>query len=249
MKIARQTLLMLFIVSLMSSCVARNQNPDLPTPDVNAILTAGVGTLAASIFQTQTALVPPATETPASTATHTSTPVASPTSSPTTIVFPNVIVATASLLPSPTGTQYTSTPNPAALGAGCNNLLLIRDETIPAGTAFNPQQDFTKTWKVENNGTCDWVYLYSLVFVVGERMQGEPSRLGKVIQPGKWTQLSISLTAPKAPGTYTGYWRMADQAGTPFGSTLAVSIVVNAPTNPPPPTATYTLTPTATPTP
>ena len=232
--------------ALLSSCAGENSAS--ATPDINAILTAGVGTLAASIFQTQTALVPPATETPVPTAIPTQTPIPliSPTVSPTQIVL--YVPVTASLIPSPTGTYYTPTANPSTLGNGSNNLELLRDETIPAGTVLNPGEDFTKTWKVANIGTCDWVYLYQLVFVSGEQMRGEPPHLGKVIPPGKWTQLSVSLTAPDEPGTYTSYWQMSNGGGQRFGSLLGVSIVVKAPA-PTDTSAPPTDTPTPTPTP
>ena len=164
------------------------------------------------------------------------------------------VIGTTSLSPTPTGTLKTPTPNPSTLAFGCNNLLLLRDETIPAGTVLKPQESFTKIWKVENNGTCNWALQYRLTLFGGERMDAFPSGLGKVIEPGKWTQLSLGLVAPKQPGTYIGYWRLGNQAGNMFGSTLTVSIVVGTPTNTPQPTQTFspvppTLTPSDTPTP
>jgi len=224
MYIARRTLILLLVTGmLLSSCGA--QEPGQPTPDMNAILTAGVGTFAASIFQTQTAMVPPATLTPTVTPTATVTPLSllSPTASATQfiLVAPQVTLVVAT----PTGP--TLTPNPNTLGSGCNNLLLINDESVPAGTVFKPEQQFTKSWKVANTGTCDWVYRYHLVHISGDDVGGRDAvSLGKVIPPGKWTTLTITLRAPKAPGKYTSYWRFADQSGTVFGSTLGVSIVV-----------------------
>ncbi|HLF75204.1 MAG TPA: hypothetical protein VI524_12700, partial [Anaerolineales bacterium] len=62
MYIARRTLIILLLVGLLlASCAG--QTAASPTPDVNAIVTSAIGTVAASFFQTQTALVPPATET------------------------------------------------------------------------------------------------------------------------------------------------------------------------------------------
>ena len=226
MYIVRRTLILLLIPGiLLSSCGP--QEPGQPTPDMNAILTAGVGTFAASIFQTQTAMVPPATLTPTVTPTATVTPLSllSPTASATQfiLVAPQVTLVVAT----PTGP--TLTPNPNTLGAGCNNLLLINDVDVPAGTVFKPEEQFTKSWKVANTGTCDWVYRYQLVHISGDDVGGrDPVSLGKVIPPGKWTQLTITLRAPKAPGKYTSYWRFADQSGTVFGSTLGVSIEVKA---------------------
>jgi len=229
----RRTLITLSLIGIFSTSCG-GQSPVSPTPDVNAILTAAIGTAAASIFQTQTAIVPPATETFTPTAIPTNTPLtlSTPTALPsaTQLIIYNTFVPSftpiAAPIVSPTGTQKTPTVNPTTLGVGCNNLRLISDETIPAGTVLKPRETFTKTWKVENNGTCDWVYLYHFVFVSGESMGGGPERLGKVIPPGKWTQISVGLEAPRNEGTYTGTWRFADQDGNMFGSTLTVSIVV-----------------------
>jgi len=240
MSFLRKSMLVFLIFGVfVASC--GGQAATEPAPDINAILTAGVGTLAASIFETQTAMVPPATHTPASTASPSGTPfsLATSTSSPTQGFFFNPVVVIASLSPTPIGTQYTPTVNPSTLAFGCNNLLLISDVTIPAGTVLKPGESFTKTWKVQNNGTCNWVFQYRLAFVSGERMEGEPAGLGKVIEPQKWTQVSINLIAPTKAGTVVGNWRMSGQTGRAFGSTLTVSIVVAPPANNPlPPTDT-----------
>jgi hypothetical protein len=238
----------LFII-LMASC-GPGAATDAPA-DINDILTAGVGTLAASIFETQTALVPPPSQTAitTSTATNTALPLpTSPVSSPTQGFVFIPVVGTSIVSPTPTGTRFTPTVNPLSLATGCNNLQLISDVTIPAGTILKPEEPFTKTWKVGNNGTCNWALQYRLVFIGGNQMGGEPSGLGKVIEPNKWTQISIALAAPKQPGTYTASWRLGTQTGTAFGSTLTVSIVVAAPTNTPQPTLTSTpVTPSVTP--
>ena len=226
MYIARRILILVMITGiLLSSCAP--QEPGQPTPDMNAILTAGVGTFAASIFQTQTAMAPPATLTPTVTPTATVTPLSllSPTASATQfiLVAPQVSLVVAT----PTGP--TLTPNPSTLGSGCNNLALISDIPITGGSVLAPEEQFEKSWKVANTGTCDWVYRYHLVHISGHDVGGrDPVSLGKVIEPGKWTTLTITLRAPRAPGTYTSTWRFADQSGTVFGSTLGVSIEVKA---------------------
>ncbi|PWB77852.1 MAG: hypothetical protein C3F07_00635 [Anaerolineales bacterium] len=233
MNITRQALIVLLLGGiLMSSC--GGQNAEAPTQDLNEVLTAAVGTVVESVMQTQTALAPVATPTPLDSPTPppTNSPIALPTGTnqPTaTAIYFNVATWTPSI--TPTGTIYTPTTNPSTLANGCNNLLLLRDETIPAGTEMKPGEKFTKTWKVANNGTCDWLLQYRIVFVGGEAMGGEDpgGRLGKVIEPGKWTQISIVLTAPSKGGSYTGYWRLATGSGDAFGSTLGTSIVVKEP--------------------
>ena len=233
MYIARRILILLMTTGiLLSSCAP--QEPGQPTPDMNAILTAGVGTFAASIFQTQTAMAPPATLTPTVTPTATATPLSllSPTAS-TASATQFILVAPQVTLVVATPTGPTLTPNPSTLGSGCNNLAFISDVSVPAGTIFEPEEQFTKSWKVQNTGTCDWVYRYHLVHISGDDVGGrDPVSLGKVIEPAKWTTLTITLRAPRAPGTYTSTWRLADQSGTVFGSTLGVNIVVKAPSYP-----------------
>ena len=241
---------MFFLLVCIGLISCSGQATEAPTMDANTIMTAAVDTFVASINETQTAQALLATATASPTLTSSPTNPVTTTPPPTWTPAPvlNPILPTIYKSPTATGTQYTPTANPALLASGCNNLRLILDVNIPAGSVVKPGESFTKTWKVENSGTCDWVYLYRLVFVSGDRMDGEPAGLGKVIVPGKWTQLSVGLTAPKKAGTYTGYWRFGTQTGTPFGSTLTVSIVVGNPTDTPQPTSTrVTPSPTDTP--
>jgi Ig-like domain from next to BRCA1 gene len=230
MNFARRSLIpLLFIGMLLTSCGGLSSGS--PTPDVDATVAAGAQTLVAAVFLTQTAIAPTATDTPLPSVTPL------PTSSP--LVLPSLIAsATQSFLgnpviPTPTGTYYTATPNPSTLASGCNNLAFVQDVTIESGTIVEPGAKFTNTWQVANTGTCDWVYGYRLVYVSGNRMGGSPGKLGKVIAPGKWTQLSVDLHAPDGAGTYTGSWRFSDGSGKMFGATLGVSIVVKSVTKTP----------------
>jgi hypothetical protein len=239
-----------------------------PTSDVDSALTAGVGTIVASFFGTQTALYTPPvnTSTPfpesigaslPTTPTNVSTLVSSPTIqyiyySPT----PTRGTSTPSLTPSVTGTVLTATVDPASVASGCNNMALVFNAMDPNRTTFKPGEWFKITWKVANTGTCAWIHSYRLIFSSGAQMGGpSQQRLAKTISPGNWTEWSLDLQAPNTNGNYTGNWRMTDTDGKAFGVTLAVSIKVGTlPTdtpNPPtatiaPPTAT-TEAPTATP--
>lgn len=242
MKIKRKIVMALLAGVLLASC--SGQATGEPTLDVNALMTAGVGTFVAALTQTQAAQ-------PTATVTSTSSPM--PTVSPvnlgsltplTTSTQSFVLPASTIIFVAPTGTQYTPTTNPSGLAVGCNNLRLIREEMDPSGPVLLPGQTFVKSWQVENNGTCTWAFLYRLVFISGDAMEGVPSRSGNQIEPGRWTRLTLTGVAPSRPGTYTGYWRFANQAGTPFGATLTVTFRVANPTNTPvPPTVTNTPVP------
>jgi hypothetical protein len=218
MHFARRPLIsLLLIAAFLASCGGQPAAGE-PTPDVNATIAAGAQTLVASVFQTQTAAAIPTV-----TSAATSSPMALP-SPLATFTQSFVFFATAT----PTGTFYTPTPNPGTLSYGCNNLLLVESFTEP-DDPFLPGQAFTQKWQVANTGTCDWLYLYELVYVSGDRMSGNSRRLSKKIEPGKWTTLSVDLEAPLREGTYTASWRFTDGAGHGFGSTLPVSITVKKP--------------------
>src|SRR5262245_38194825 len=108
----RAIALLSLITFLLASC--GGEAPTEIPADIDSILTAGVGTLAASIFETQTALVPPATETASATALSTNTAASLPTLGPSpTQGF--VFIPNSNLTPSPTGTLFTATPNPSSL--------------------------------------------------------------------------------------------------------------------------------------
>jgi hypothetical protein len=243
MKISRQILYLLLLATLITSCGGGSEAE--PTIDINSALTAGVGTMVASFFETQTALYTPPVDTstpePLPSETPTAIPtlfssIATATSTSTPVVYFTLGTGTPSLTPTVTGT-----PDPASLASDCHNLALVSDIPIPGGTTIKPGTGFTKTWKVANTGTCAWKYPYRLVFVSGDQLGGGGTRVGNLIEPGKWKELSVDMRAPDKTGTYTGYWRLSDSDGNLFGATLVVSIKVGTP-----PTVT-TEPPTATP--
>ncbi len=228
MNVRKTLLCMLLTAILLASCAG--QAPVPLRSDVNAITTNSVGTFVASFFQTQTAMVTPATPTPLNTPTFipTSTPLSLPSAvaSPTfayVIVYPSI---------TPTGTQYTPTANPSTLASGCNNLSLLRTDLNPDSSHYAPEQRFTVSWKVANTGTCEWSQRYSVVYASGDKLTTGTTSPNNPIPVGKWTTLSLGMNAPKAPGTYTGYWRLSDGAGNAFGATLGVTIVVKKPSYP-----------------
>lgn len=224
MYFARRSLLPILLVGiLLASCGGQPAAVE-PTPDIDGTVAAGAQTMAASVFQTQTAVAPTVTNTSAPTPTLAVTNTALALPSAVASATQGAVIIFAS--PTPTGTFFTATPVAGSLAVGCNNLRVIRSYTEPEGP-FMPGQAFTQYWQVENNGKCDWVFVYEWVFVSGDRMSGSNRRLSKVIPPGKWTTLSVDLEAPRADGTHTASWRLTDGGGTAFGATLPVSIKVD----------------------
>jgi hypothetical protein len=191
--------------------------------DSNAISTSLVGTLVAGLFQTRTALAPRPTLYNTASPPPLILPKMPTAISPTSTYLylaPTIGTSTPTFTPSATGTIFRPTVDPNSLAFGCNNLAFVRDVTIPAGTKLKPGEDFGKTWKVANTGTCDWLNQYALVLVGGDAMSGKTTKLARVVTKGHWTELTVGMGAPKSPGTYTAYWRLSDADGNMFGSSL-----------------------------
>jgi hypothetical protein len=121
-----------------------------------------------------------------------------------------------SITPLPSLTpQPTVTPSPTVR---CDQAAFIRDVTIPDNTALNANTTFTKTWRVQNTGTCTWTSAYRLVFTSGAQMDGAVSlALPRVVAPGETVDISVNLTAPANAGTYRGNWMLRNGAGNLFG--------------------------------
>ena len=114
----------------------------------------------------------------------------------------------------PTSTVLTNTPLPAP---GCDRATYVSDVTVPDGTTFAPNAPFTKTWRLQNTGTCTWTTAYSLVFVSGDRMGGVATLIPQTVVPGQTADVGINFTAPSQAGSYRGYWQLMNASGGVFG--------------------------------
>lgn len=157
---------------------------------------------------------------------------------------PNV---TPTSTPIPVTPTETLTPTPERTPLPCNIIGFIDDITIPDGTEMQPGESFTKTWRLRNDGSCNWTDAYRLVFVSGDQMDGPSVQAFTTdwIYPGFDVDVSVDLVAPSEPGSYIGYWKLQNQAGgafglAPFGAAFYVEIVVvgGEPSATPSPTST-----------
>lgn len=106
-----------------------------------------------------------------------------------------------------------------------------------------------KTWLLENNGSCEWSKNYLIAFINGDDMSGADTEIDTVVSSGEQVKISVDMIAPETEGTYTGFWKMMNEEGEAFGTSVYVQIVVSddASTITPTSTATaYTSTPTST---
>ena len=159
----------------------------------------------------------------------------------------------------PSATQILETVTPASTSppsASCNQAMpgVPIDVTIPDDTKLRPGEAFTKTWRLQNVGTCPWTNDYSIVWFSGERLEAPLEvSINETITYGQSVDLSVDMKAPESQGTYQSNWKLRDPSGALFGigpnfdSAFWVRIVVEGePLTTGTPTATTTITPTAT---
>ncbi len=127
-------------------------------------------------------------------------------------------------LPPPTvsGTSASVTVQPASLTpvpvSRCDSIQFLGDATYPDGSLVTLNNNFVKTWRLKNIGTCSWTPSYALVFVSGDLMSGPSDvALSRNVNPGQTIEMSVSLTAPNRGGSYRGYWKLRNASGVLFG--------------------------------
>ena len=134
-----------------------------------------------------------------------------------TLNAPTAIPATATPVPA------TSTPvrptNTAVPTSYCDWAAFIKDVTIPDGTQLAADEVFTKTWRLQNRGTCTWTPDYMLVYTSGDQMGSTTAvRLPGNVAPGATVDVSVTLTAPAVNGYQRSYWMLRNPSGAVFGT-------------------------------
>jgi uncharacterized protein YkwD len=112
-----------------------------------------------------------------------------------------------------------------------DSAVFVSDVTIPDGTSVSAGKPFTKTWQIENTGTCTWTIQYNLVFAQGEQMDApRTTEILPPTAPGETLEISLDMVAPETNGTYRADFQLIDPSGATVpideGSYLWVSIVV-----------------------
>ncbi|XWS47643.1 hypothetical protein CRYUN_Cryun13aG0001700 [Craigia yunnanensis] len=108
----------------------------------------------------------------------------------------------------------------------------ILDVNVLDGTVMVPSTPFTKIWRMRNNGTMPWFRRMQLVWIGGEKLRNAMSVDIEIPADGVPVDgeldIAVDFTAPKLPGQYVSYWRMASQSGIKFGQPVWVLIHVDA---------------------
>ena len=195
----------LLVILLLAACGGQ-ATPTEPIPDVAAVRTSAASTvvsqftLTAAVF-TPTFPVPIATD-------------------------PPVVEET------PTATQQTVAQETSASGTEipCDVLSydpLTVDVNVPDNTVMAPGQDFIKTWRVKNTGSCPWGAGYVLAYAgYDDDMDGQFIALKEVVQPGQEVEVSVQFKAPRQAGIYVSAWSMRNPSGFFFEERIFIKIVV-----------------------
>ena len=210
----------LLVATLIAACGPSAGTPAGSTPDVAAIRTSAASTVVSQFTLTAAVFTPvvpadptdyPApveTEEPEVTPTVTTAPVAQVTNAEGTVVA--------------LCDKYSWDPETV-------------DVNIPDNTPVSPGQDFVKTWKIKNIGTCTWGEGYEMVFSYSsspndDALNGVAQPLTAAIAPQQEVEVSVQFTAPDLPGTYFSVWTLQNAAGIPFqgndNKALYVQVVV-----------------------
>lgn len=204
----------LVIALVLSGC---NSTPDSP------VITTQTPTGHPELVALGTFNVP---QTASPTATATPIPTTQPTLEPEATATATGAALPTENLPPTQIDLATATLTPFPNASGCTNLAAFYgDVTIPDGTQMKQGEQFTKTWRIRNDGACTWGAGYALVFASGELIGGPMSQALPFAAPGDIIEISVELTAPSVGGSFTGYWQFQD----PQGNSFATGITGNIP--------------------
>jgi hypothetical protein len=153
--------------------------------------------------------------------------------------------ATPTFTPSPTDTPIpTSTGGTQKPQVTCYNLIYLADVTVPDNTPMAAGQKFTKTWRVQNIGSCAWAPGFTFNWIGGEAMNGQTYTLTEAVPIGAKKEISVDMVVPAGKtGAIKGTWKMADANGSYFGDALSVVIVIGGTSTGTPSAITPTVTP------
>ena len=151
-----------------------------------------------------------------------------PTNTPEPTITPSPAVTSTGGVPFGTGTTPAAPVGGAASTSSCYGLSFVSDVSIPDNTQMDPGETFTKTWKVQNTGSCAWDAGFKFQLSGGNAMGATAVTLPSAVAAGATYDISVPMTAPNAAGTVRGNWRMSTAAGQFFGDEVYVVIVVGS---------------------
>ncbi len=139
---------------------------------------------------------------------------------PTEMVPTNVVVqSTETSLPSIASATATPDTTGTAGAPSVADVAHFVGETVPDGTNIAKGTTFTKTWKLQNNGSTTWTTDYSLVlttysYPLGENLNGpQEIKLPNSVNPGQIVEITGNFTIPNVDGIYEVHYKLKNASG------------------------------------
>lgn len=187
----RKVLILCLLLFILTGCASEVASTETPTLDATVLNATAVSQATVDALATQDALS--LTETHAPSATWTPAP---------------TLDRTRPLIQTPTSEIPC---NKAAAGSPI-------DVTIPDGTVLAPGEPFTKTWRLQNVGSCTWTRLYAVTFFSGNSFKAfQTKNLPQEVKPGEVIDITVDMEAPSKLGIYQSNWMLSDPQGVLFG--------------------------------
>lgn len=195
----RMNLLATVVVGTLLMAACAPATPPEPTPDINAIRTSAANTVVAEFTLTAASW----------------TPTPQPTFTPTPTFEQPADTATATVQAVAIATNAEGTPIQLCDKYSWDDLTV--DVNFPDNTEVTPGQEFVKTWKIKNAGSCTWGAGYRIVYAnYATQMSGQPQPLPSVVAPGEEIEISVQFKAPTQAGEYVSAWTLANDKGVLF---------------------------------
>ncbi len=149
----------------------------------------------------------------------------SETAVPPTETLPPEPTVTETVVPleslTPTATELpptaTATPLPPENAADCTNAgRFVADVTIPDNSNVSMNTIVTKTWRVQNVGTCIWWYGYTLAHYSEFDFGAQDGNPLPLTNPGETADISVDLQVPNFEGLYRGNFVIHNPDGLPI---------------------------------
>lgn len=116
----------------------------------------------------------------------------------------------------------------ASIGTHTDNAAFV-SQSLPNNSVVSPDQIFSCSWVMQNNGTTIWGNGGYTFNTNGGTPMGAPGLtfLSSCVFPGSNCAVpTINFTAPTATGTYTADFQMNNTAGVFFGTKVSLTVIV-----------------------
>jgi hypothetical protein len=136
--------------------------------------------------------------------------------------------------PTPAKSGDSTAANPAvvapARSTDCTNqLIFIKDLSIPDGSTVPPGSVLDKRWEVKNSGTCSWDERYHLRLVAGPDLNAASEQSLYPARSGSQVVIRVQFSAPTADGSYRSAWQAFGPDDQSFGDPFFIDFKVGSP--------------------